>query len=67
MYFGEILGKHSEVSGDIEGLGNDINIVTDDQEFIAKFESIMGSGTVSGYNPFCYINDDETNEEEDNE
>ena len=67
VYFGEILGKHPEVSGDIDGLGKDINIVTDDQEFIAKFESIMGSGTVSGYNPFDYYEEDEPNEEEYNE
>ena len=67
VYFGEILGKHSEIDGDIGGLGEDINIVTDDQEFIAKFESIMGSSTVSGYNPFDYYEEDETEEEEDNE
>lgn len=52
IYFGEILGKHSEIDGEIaEG---DIKILTEDQEFIEKFEKIMGTGTISGHNPFDY-------------
>lgn len=61
VYFGEILGKHSEVSGTFnEG---DITILTEDQDFIAKFIEIMGSGDISGYNPLSYLNDEESNDE----
>jgi hypothetical protein len=57
VYFGEILGKHSEVYGTLDRC--DIEIKTDDQAFIAKFEEIMGGGTISGYNPLSYLRDDE--------
>lgn len=58
FYFGEILGKHSEIYGNLDE--SDIDIITDDQEFVAKFEEIIGSGTVSGYNPLDYMEwDDE--------
>lgn len=62
VYFGEILGKHSEVSGTInEG---DITILTEDQDFITKFIEIMGSGDISGYNPLSYLEEeDETDDE----
>ena len=50
--FGEALGKHSQVDGTLGE--EDLSIKTDDQEFIAKFEEIMGEGTISGYNPLDY-------------
>lgn len=63
VYFGEVLGKHSEISGTISA--DDFVIKTEDQEFIQKFIEIMGDGTysvesdstftISGYNPFDYI------------
>lgn len=65
VYFGEILGKHSEVYGE---LGTDaVTILTEDQDFIAKFIEIMGDGTISGYNPLEYLSEeaDEEDEEED--
>ena len=40
VYFGEILGKHSEISGTISA--DDFVIKTEDQEFIQKFIEIMG-------------------------
>jgi len=53
VYFGEILGKHSEVCGTLnEG---DITILTEDQDFITKFIEIMGDGGISGYNPLDYL------------
>ncbi len=52
IYFGEVLGKHSEVSGTLDP--EDIQVKTDDQEFIAKFIEIMGDGTISGFNPLDY-------------
>ena len=59
VYFGEILGKHSDVSGTLEE--DAITILSDDQDFIQKFEDILGAGTVSGYNPLDYI--EESDEE----
>lgn len=55
VYFGEILGKHSEVAGTVnEG---DFTILSEDQDFITKFEEILGAGTVSGYNPLDYLSE----------
>ena len=63
IYFGEILGKHSEVSGTLnEG---DIEILSEDQDFIAKFVEILGGGTISGYNPLEYLPDHYEEEEEE--
>lgn len=53
VYFGEVLGKHSEISGTISA--DDFVIKTEDQDFIQKFIEIMGDGNISGYNPFDYI------------
>lgn len=57
IYFGEILGKHSEVYGDLDE--GDIELKTQDQDFIAKFEEIMGEGYSTGYNPLHYLPEDE--------
>lgn len=56
VYFGEILGKHSEVYGTLER--KDIEYVSEDQEFIEKLEALLGTD-ISGYNPLDYINDEE--------
>ena len=40
IYFGEVLGKHSEIYGDLEE--KDITVKSDDQEFIAKLREIIG-------------------------
>jgi hypothetical protein len=56
VYFGEILGKHSEVYGDIGE--DDIQVVSEDQDFISKCEEIFGT-SISGYNPLSYMNEDE--------
>ena len=47
VYFGEVLGKHSDVYGEIEE--TDIKLVTDDPIAIEIFERYDLS---SGYNPF---------------
>lgn len=52
VYFGEVLGKHSEIGGDLEE--KDITIVSEDQELISKLEEVFGSKTISGYNPLEY-------------
>lgn len=62
VYFGEILGKHSEVYGTLEE--KDLKVLSDDQEFITKCEVVFNAaksdqwsvaGTISGYNPFDYM------------
>lgn len=54
IYFGEILGKHSEIYGTLDE--GDLIIKTEDQDFICKFEELMGiTDTISGYNPLHYI------------
>jgi hypothetical protein len=56
VYFGEILGKHSEVQGEIEE--DEITLITDDQAFIALIEEKIGEGTISGVNPLDYLRDE---------
>jgi hypothetical protein len=55
IYFGEVLGKHSEVSGTLDK--DDLTVQTDDQEFIKKFEKLIGTGTISGFNPLDYYDE----------
>jgi len=51
VYFGEVLGKHSEIYGVIEL--EDFTELTDDQEFIEK---AINYGLVpNGFNPFNYV------------
>lgn len=54
VYFGEVLGKHSEVYGAIEE--KDITLVTTETKVIEIFEEYDLS---SGFNPFDYIDEDE--------
>ena len=62
VYFGEVLGKHSEVFCTLEE--DNLKCLTDDQEFIAKFKEF---NCESGCNPFDYVEEgeDEEDEEED--
>lgn len=65
VYFGEILGKHSEVYGTLEE--GDVTKVDLDSETVEKVQKVLGS-TWSGYNPLSYIGqDDEEEIEEDDE
>lgn len=54
VYFGEILGKHSEVYGTLGE--EDLTVKTDNQEAVKVIEDIFGI-TISGYNPMDYIED----------
>ena len=56
IYFGEVLGKHSEVSGALEEA--DLTIKSEDQDFITKLVEIIGSNNISGYNPLNYLQED---------
>lgn len=49
IYFGEVLGKHSEICGPVTK--DEIKMLTDDQEFIKTFDSL---DMATGYNPFTY-------------
>lgn len=61
--FGEALGKHSEVTGRLTAAM--VTVKSSDQDFIAKFEEVLGAGTISGYNPVEYIQEHRIENEED--
>lgn len=50
IYFGEVLGKHSEVVLTFEQ--SDFVSVSTDPNFVQQFSAIIGS---TGYNPFDYV------------
>lgn len=62
VYFGEILGKHSEIYGTLDR--EDFELVSDDQEKVEWLFSLLG-GSVSGYNPLDYLSEQEEEFEED--
>lgn len=64
MYFGEVLGKHSEVEGNLEA--HEIKLVSDDQEKVDWLLELLGE-SVSGFNPLEYIQDSDEDEEEEYE
>jgi hypothetical protein len=53
-YFGEVLGKHSEIEGEIEE--NEIELVTDNANCVEMFEFFS---LATGYNPFEYLRGDD--------
>lgn len=57
VYFGEVLGKHSEVCGPIEE--DDVSLISTDENVIKVIEE---HGLENGFNPFDYIANDEDNE-----
>lgn len=61
IYFGEVLGKHSEVMGPIEDC--DVTFITSDEKVIAVVEHYK---LEVGFNPFHYdrITDDDLEDEE---
>ena len=52
LYFGEILGKHSEVSGTLDT--KDFTVVSSDFATVQNFKKTVGS---TGHNPFDYFED----------
>lgn len=56
IYFGEVLGKHSEISGLLKP-GN-LKRIDVDQSVIETISEVLGN-TWSGYNPLDYLNDTE--------
>ena len=61
VYLGEVLGKHSEVYGDLDQ--GDITIVSEDPVVIEILSRLFEDGTISGFNPLDYIEED-TEEDE---
>lgn len=55
VYFGEVLGKHSEIYGTLDA--EDLTVLTDDQEFIDK--AIEYELVPSGFCPLDYIEDED--------
>ena len=51
VYFGEVLGKHSEIEGELEK--DDVCIKSSDENFINQFVEIIGMSF--GRNPLEYI------------
>ena len=56
VYFGEILGKHSEVEGTLDE--SDLTIV-DIPSFVVDILADKIGWTISGYNPLDYMEEDE--------
>jgi hypothetical protein len=57
VYFGEILGKHSEIYGTLDA--GDITIKSDDAKVIAVLREVFGGkDTLMGYNPLEHIGED---------
>lgn len=65
VYFGEVLGKHSDVYATMKG--DQFTVKSNDPVFIDKLVEIIGSNTISGYNPFAYIEDEADGVEHDDE
>ena len=57
VYFGEVLGKHSEVFGSIDK--EDIIIKSEDQGLIRDLQEVFSGSTLSGYNPLDYYEPEE--------
>lgn len=65
MYFGEVLGKHSDIQGTLEA--HEIKLVSSDQDKVEWLLELLGEN-VSGFNPLDYIQEsDEDDEEEEYE
>ena len=61
IYFGEILGKHSEVEVVIKP--DNVTVISTDQDKIIWLKELLGT-SVSGYNPLEYYESDGNEDEE---
>jgi hypothetical protein len=58
LYFGEILGKHSEVHGTFEA--DDVRALTCDPDLVdTLFDAFDGNKDLCGYNPLNYVQNEE--------
>jgi len=53
VYFGEVLGKHSEIEAPVEA--DDYSVVSEDQEFCRKFLALKLN---TGINPLNYYDEE---------
>ena len=64
VYFGEVLGKHSEIYGNLNK--DDITLVSDDQEKIKWLIEVTGGWeTISGLNPLEYMEEEYSDDEDE--
>lgn len=61
-YFGEVLGKHSEVSCNLNA--NMFEVKSTDQDFIQNLEELLGT-SISGCNPLDCIDAEQFDGEDD--
>ena len=64
VYFGEVLGKHSDVQGTLEA--HEITLVSTDQDKVEWLLGLLGT-CVSGLNPLEYISQDDEDYDEGEE
>jgi hypothetical protein len=57
IYFGEILGKHSEIHGTLDA--HDLTVLSEEADFITKIEGVFGSSRISGHCPLDYFPESE--------
>ena len=62
VYFGEVLGKHSEIFGELEE--GDFDKVDLDSETVTKVAKVLGISW-SGFDPRDYLSEDEGEKEDD--
>lgn len=56
VYFGEVLGKHSDIAITFDKDDTSIELLSHDQEKISWLVEINdGDGTISGFNPLDYL------------
>ena len=60
VYFGETLGKHSEVT--TNDAYDYCEIISEDQDLIHDLLTVFGSNNISGYNPLDYVEESEDEE-----
>lgn len=61
LYFGEVLGKHSDVEGELEE--HEVKLISNDQDKVEWLLGVCGY-SVSGFNPLDYISDSEEEDED---
>jgi hypothetical protein len=62
LYFGEVLGKHSDVEGILEA--SDLEEVSSEQDKITWLVDLLGT-SISGFNPLEALAEEEEDEEDD--
>lgn len=65
IYFGEVLGKHSDIYGKLEE--DHLKVITDDENVISIFENHFSDNTISGYNPLDFYEPEEDEDDDEEE